>query len=65
MSKSNSKESFNLAGRGVLSGLLSNQQPSRVRNKDAAAEWISVDQIVRSPFQPRQFFAQESIDQWH
>ncbi|MGC1528343.1 MAG: ParB/RepB/Spo0J family partition protein [Phormidesmis sp.] len=62
MSKSNSKESFNLAGRGVLSGLLSNQQPSRVRNKDAAAEWISVDQIVRSPFQPRQFFAQESID---
>ena len=60
MSKASSKESFNLAGRGILGGLVS--EPSS-RSKDGnAAELIRLEKIVKSPFQPRQFFSQQSID---
>lgn len=62
MSKSSSKESFSLAGRGILGGLVSSQRSNHSPDEDAAAEWIALDRIVQSPFQPRQFFAKESIE---
>lgn len=62
MSKGKSQESFNLSGRGVLSGFLSGQPSAQSKTEEAAAEWIPIDKIVKSPLQPRQFFAQSSID---
>ena len=63
--------SFNLSGSRVLDGLLSNPiSVSSLQNKaehnaepsEDASEWIEIDKIVRSPFQPRQFFSEESIN---
>ncbi len=62
MNKAKSQESFNLSGRGVLSGFLSGQSAAQPKTEDAAAELIPIAKIVRSPLQPRQFFAQASID---
>ena len=60
-SKSSKKESFSLAGKGILGGLISHE--SAVSQEiENAAEWVAIDKIVRSPLQPRQFFDQESID---
>ncbi|MFK8185432.1 MAG: ParB/RepB/Spo0J family partition protein [Phormidesmis sp.] len=59
--KNNKKESFSLAGRGILGGLVSNES---VLSQDIenAAEWVAINKIVKSPLQPRQFFDQSSID---
>ena len=54
-------ESFSLAGRGILGGLVSKTTASPVEIENAA-EWIATSKIVPSPFQPRQFFSQSSID---
>lgn len=57
-----SQDSFDLSGRGVLSGFLSGQPAALKKAEDTATELISIDKIVKSPLQPRQFFAQSSID---
>ena len=59
--------SFNLSGNRVLDGLLSKpmsvpSSQSEVELDESASEWIEIDKITRSPFQPRQFFSEESIN---
>lgn len=64
MTKETAKSSFNLKGRGILAGLVS--EPSRTSapqaSDHAAAEWIPVDRIQPGTAQPRQFFSQAGID---
>jgi len=59
--KSSKKESFSLAGRGILGGLVSSESVLS-QGVENAAEWVAIDKIVKSPLQPRQFFDQSSID---
>ena len=60
-SKSNKKESFSLAGKGILGGLVSNDS-ALSKDVEKAAEWVDIDKIIKSPLQPRQFFDQSSLD---
>lgn len=63
---SKSSAAFNLKGRGVLGGLLSEAQPSAQTHTDAqeesAAKWIPLEKIQKGTFQPRQYFSQAGID---
>ena len=58
----NSKDSFDLTGRGILGGLLSDKPSTSRKVENTAAKWIPVEKIVQSQLQPRQFFAKESLD---
>jgi len=64
MSKSNA--AFNLKGRGILGGLLSEPKPSAQITSDSeqesAAKWIPLEKIQKGTFQPRQYFSQAGID---
>lgn len=63
---SKSSAAFNLKGRGVLGGLLSEAPPSAQTHADAqgesAAKWIPLEKIQKGTFQPRQYFSQAGID---
>lgn len=57
--------SFNLSGNGVLGGLLSKPasgSQTDVEPDENTSEWIEIEKIIKSPFQPRQFFSEESIN---
>ena len=70
MTSKKQASSFTLSGSRVLGGLLS--KPVSVASKtslqsdaefdETASEWIEINKITRSPFQPRQFFSEESIN---
>lgn len=68
------KETFNLSGRGILSGFTSGggsaaaarkleepELPTATEGEEGGAQWIAVDSITPGAFQPRQFFSEESI----
>jgi ParB family chromosome partitioning protein len=61
MSKRSSNATFDLKGRGVLGGLVSEPAATKETVSDAAI-WIPVSKIKPNPLQPRQYFAEESID---
>jgi ParB family chromosome partitioning protein len=56
-----SNAAFELKGRGILGGLLSEPTVSQ-EAQEGAAEWIAVSKIKPGRFQPRQFFSETSIE---
>ena len=64
MTKKMSRPGFDLKGRGILGGLVSNppsSTPEETQMEDAA-KWIAVTQIQPGNLQPRRYFSEESID---
>ena len=63
MTKISNKTAFNLKGRGILTGLVSDSeiQSNTDEADESAAKWISMDQLQPGSLQPRQFFSEESI----
>ncbi|WP_008319458.1 ParB/RepB/Spo0J family partition protein [Leptolyngbya sp. PCC 6406] len=62
MSKQSTNSTFNLAGRGILQGLVSQPGIPESPAQDQAAKFIPVDQIQPGACQPRQYFSESSID---
>jgi ParB family chromosome partitioning protein len=67
MTKTKNSTGFNLKGRTVLSGFISEpEQDQKAKlspvSEEPAAQWIQIRQIEQGSFQPRQFFSQGSID---
>jgi ParB family chromosome partitioning protein len=62
MTKKSTDSRFNLKGRGVLKGLISESQSKKIGIDEEAAQWISTEKLQPNPHQPRQYFSQDSID---
>ncbi len=64
MTKASDKSTFNLKGRGILDGLVSDQvnESKADEQSESAARWIPIEQIQAGSVQPRQFFSAASIN---
>lgn len=60
MTRKVSNSSFNLKGKKILQGLVSETGTSQ--DQQSAAEWIMINKIRPNNSQPRQYFSQESLD---
>lgn len=59
MTRKVSNKSFNLKGKKILQGLVSETDVSL--DQQSAAEWIDIEKIHPNKNQPRQYFSQESL----
>jgi len=65
MSKQASKAAFDLKGRGILGGLVSQSSSTTTdpeSSKADAVKWLPVSQIQPGAYQPRQYFSETSIE---
>ena len=65
MSKQASKAAFDLKGRGILGGLVSQSSSTATdpeSSKAGAVKWLPVSQIQPGAYQPRQYFSETSIE---
>lgn len=60
MTRKATNNSFNLKGKKILQGLVS--EADIPQDQQSAAEWIDIDKIHPSNNQPRQYFSQESLE---
>lgn len=60
MTRKVSNNSFNLKGKKILQGLVSDSDTSP--DQHSAAEWIEIEKIYPNDNQPRQYFSQDSLE---
>ena len=62
MKKKSTNSGFELKGKGILRGLVSETQNSKAEKDESGMKWIPIVKLQPNLHQPRQYFSQESID---
>ena len=62
MKKKSTSSGFELKGRGVLKGLVSEINSNKAEKDESGIEWLPIVKLQPNLDQPRQYFSQESID---
>jgi ParB family chromosome partitioning protein len=62
MTKKTASAAFNLKGRGVLKGLVSESKNKKTENYESGIQWLPTENLQRNPNQPRQYFSQEGLE---
>jgi ParB family chromosome partitioning protein len=62
MTKKTTSNGFDLKGRGVIKGLVSESKDATPEKEQSGIEWIPTKKLVPNPNQPRQYFSQENLD---